>query len=369
MDKEGIIPQEKSNRKNNSNSDKSKYLRVVPGDIAYNTMRMWEGRSAYVGLEGLVSPAYTVCQPKAEVHSLLFSYYFKTPQLIEQFRRYSQGLVKDTLNLKYEAFSKIAVLTPKYVEQQKIADCFSSVDELIAAQARKLDALKIHRNGLMQQLFPREGETLPRLRFPEFQNEPEWKKKKLSDLLFETKQRNRALKYGPNEVLSVSGEFGCVNQIELLGRSYAGVSVKDYHIVEMDDVVYTKSPLKRNPYGIIKANKGKPGIVSTLYAVYRTTDLALPDYLDHYFSRDYNLNSYLQPIVRKGAKNDMKVNNTDVLSGEIWVPKRNEQQKISACLTSLDELIAAHSHKFDALKTHKNGLMQHLFPSLVEVEA
>jgi type I restriction enzyme S subunit len=134
-------------------------------------------------------------------------------------------------------------------------------------------------------------------------------------------------------------------------------------------VVYTKSPLKRNPYGIIKANKGKPGIVSTLYAVYQTTDLALPDYLDHYFSRDYNLNSYLQPIVRKGAKNDMKVNNSDVLSGDIWVPKRNEQQKISACLTSLDELIAAHSHKLDALKTHKNGLMQQLFPSLAEVEA
>ncbi len=79
MDKEGIVPQEDSNRKNNSNSDKSKYLRVVPGDITYNTMRMWEGRSALVGLEGLVSPAYTVCKPQSGVHSLLFSYYFKTP--------------------------------------------------------------------------------------------------------------------------------------------------------------------------------------------------------------------------------------------------------------------------------------------------
>lgn len=90
MDKEGIVPQEDSNRKNNSNSDKSKYLRVVPGDIAYNTMRMWEGRSALVGLEGLVSPAYTVCEPRIGVHSQMFSYYFKTPQLIEQFRRFSR---------------------------------------------------------------------------------------------------------------------------------------------------------------------------------------------------------------------------------------------------------------------------------------
>ena len=102
-DKEGIIPQEESNRKNNASADKSRYLRVMPGDIAYNTMRMWEGRSAYVDREGIISPAYTVCKPLESVSGLFFSYYFKTFQLIEQFHRYSQGLVKDTLNLKYAA--------------------------------------------------------------------------------------------------------------------------------------------------------------------------------------------------------------------------------------------------------------------------
>src|SRR5689334_7573937 len=108
----------------------------------------------------------------------------------------------------------------------------------------------------------------PRLRFADFQNAGPWELRKISELLRERKQRNRELKFGPSDVLSVSGDYGCVNQIELLGRSYAGVSVKDYHVVEMGDLVYTKSPLKRNPYGIIKENKGKPGIVSTLYAVY-----------------------------------------------------------------------------------------------------
>src|SRR5690606_1261454 len=77
IDKEGIIPQESTNRKNNSNSDKSKYRRVCLGDIAYNTMRMWEGRSALVTVEGVVSPAYTVCKPKAQVISKFFAYYFK----------------------------------------------------------------------------------------------------------------------------------------------------------------------------------------------------------------------------------------------------------------------------------------------------
>ncbi|MGL5486408.1 MAG: restriction endonuclease subunit S [Shewanella sp.] len=204
--------------------------------------------------------------------------------------------------------------------------------------------------------------AVPKLRFPEFRNAGSWDQRTLSELLREQKQRNRDLKFGPGEVLSVSGDHGCVNQIELLGRSYAGVSVKEYHVVETGDLVYTKSPLKKNPYGIIKENKGKPGIVSTLYAVYRVTELGHPAYLDHYFSRDYNLNSYLQPIVRKGAKNDMKVNNAAVLTGEVLAPQMAEQKKIANCLTSLDELMNAQGRKIEALKIYKRGLMQQLFP-------
>ncbi len=204
---------------------------------------------------------------------------------------------------------------------------------------------------------------VPKLRFPEFRDSGEWEKLKLSELLTETKHRNRDLEYCREDVLSVSGEYGCVNQIEFLGRSYAGVSVKDYHVVETGDIVYTKSPLKKNPYGIIKENKGKPGIVSTLYAVYRVTAKGNPTYLDHYFSNDYHLNSYLQPIVRKGAKNDMKVNNFAVLGGEVFAPKLPEQQKIAACLSSVDEILAAHTQKLTSLKAHKKGLIQQLFPA------
>ena len=203
---------------------------------------------------------------------------------------------------------------------------------------------------------------VPKFRFPEFRDSEEWKKMPLSELLTETKHRNRDLKYSREQVLSVSGEYGCVNQIEYLGRSYAGVSVKDYHVVETGDIVYTKSPLRKNPFGIIKENKGKPGIVSTLYAVYRVTDKGNSTYLDHYFSNDYNLNSYLQPIVRKGAKNDMKVNNFAVLGGKIFAPKPTEQQKIADCLTFLAELITAENGKLEAYKIHKTGLMQKLCP-------
>ena len=101
----------------------------------------------------------------------------------------------------------------------------------------------------------------------------------LSTVLRENKERNESLRYGKEDVLSVSGEEGVVNQVQLLGRSYAGESVAPYHVVETGDIVYTKSPLKSDPYGIIKQNRGKPGIVSTLYAVYHCDNPIIGQYL------------------------------------------------------------------------------------------
>lgn len=204
---------------------------------------------------------------------------------------------------------------------------------------------------------------VPKLRFPEFQDAEPWKLRELSELLSEPKKKNRDLKYGPEHVLSVSGEYGCVNQIDFMGRSYAGASVKEYNVVETEDIVYTKSPLKACPNGIIKANKGATGIVSVLYAVYRPTAASRSDFLDFYFSSDHKLNTYLQPLVKKGPKNSILVNNSDVLKGRIGAPDVIEQQKIAACLSSLDALIAAETEKLTALRDHKKGLTHRLFPA------
>ena len=374
MDKEGIVPQENSNRKNNSNSDKSKYLRVVPGDVAYNTMRMWEGRSAYVGLEGLVSPAYTVCKPKAEVHSLLFSYYFKAPQLIEQFRRYSQGLVKDTLNLKYEAFSKITVLTPTYPEQQKIAECLSAVDELIAAQARKLDALKTHKKGLMQQLFPREGETQPRLRFPEFQNAGEWVESQL------------------NGLSSVGLSNGVFNDPKKVGTGYKLINVLDMYIettiieerlslldlsvsefeknqVKHGDIFFTRSSLVKSGIAVSNIYLGSSSDVTFdghLIRFRGDTNKVVPLFA-HYLFKTEPIRAQL--IARGKSATMTTIGQVDVGGVMLLYPKKEEQQRIADCFTSLDALIAAQTQKLDALKTHKKGLMQQLFPSAQEVEA
>jgi len=201
---------------------------------------------------------------------------------------------------------------------------------------------------------------IPYLRFPEFINA--WEHKKLNELLIEAKKRNEDLKYGKDEVLSVSGELGIVNQIMHLGRSYAGVSVKPYHIVEVGDIVYTKSPLKANPYGIIKLNKGKAGIVSTLYAVYKVNPKSICGlFIDYYFSLDANTNRYLRPLVKKGAKNDMKISNTYVLHDRIFVPSLPEQSKIANFFTAVDNKLTLLKKKKSLLVLFKVGIMQKLF--------
>ncbi len=145
--------------------------------------------------------------------------------------------------------------------------------------------------------------------------------------------------------MSVSGDFGIVNQIEFQGRSFAGASVANYGVVETGDIVYTKSPLKSNPYGIIKANKGKNGIVSTLYAVYKPKQSANPEFVQNYFEQDARMNNYMHPLVNKGAKNDMKVSAENALKGQIVFPDIKEQRTISEFFRNLDTLITLHQRE------------------------
>ena len=205
-------------------------------------------------------------------------------------------------------------------------------------------------------------EKRPKLRFPGFDGPI--KSAHLSQYLVENKERNKNLIYTKSDVLSVSGEYGIVNQIEFQGRSFAGESVAEYHVVETNDIVYTKSPLKANPYGIIKVNNGAPGIVSTLYAVYHPCEGTVAEYIDYYFGNDLRLNKYLKPLVNIGAKHDMKVNNETVLTGEVYFPGYSEQKKIVGFLTILDERIRQQRNLVEALKKYKRGVMQKVFRNM-----
>lgn len=149
----GIYPQSDSIKKDTSNEDKSKYKRIMAGDIGYNTMRMWQGRSALSTLEGIVSPAYTVVVPKEYANASFFIYLFVLPRVVYSFFTHSQGLVDDTLNCKYHDFATVKVFVPNIDEQTAIANILQKADEEIALQKQKLEALKEQKKGLMQVLL------------------------------------------------------------------------------------------------------------------------------------------------------------------------------------------------------------------------
>lgn len=150
----GILPRDCLDLKDNSSEDKSKYLRICPGDIGYNTMRMWQGVSAYSEYEGIVSPAYTILAPMEGVYSRYFAYLFKTQSVIFSFYRFSQGLVDDTRNLKYENFKKISVSIPsKVAEQRAIVQILSTADHEIDLLQKSIEAEKQKKKALMQLLL------------------------------------------------------------------------------------------------------------------------------------------------------------------------------------------------------------------------
>lgn len=150
---EGVVLRADLDRKDTSSEDKSKYLRICPGDIGYNTMRMWQGVSALSRYEGIVSPAYTVCIPGPDIDGRFASYLFKLPAVIHLFYRYSQGLTSDTWNLKFHHFAEIRVRIPEVDEQIAIASVLAAMDEELAILRKQRDALAQQKRGLMQKLL------------------------------------------------------------------------------------------------------------------------------------------------------------------------------------------------------------------------
>ena len=203
--------------------------------------------------------------------------------------------------------------------------------------------------------------NVPEIRFKEFCDY-------YSDVLLEkclsvSNKKNNKLEYKKEDALSVSDEFGVVNQIEHLGRSYTGNNISTYKILNKGQIVYTKSPLKLKPFEIIKVNNNKPGIVSVLYAIYDVKEGFDPNYISVYLEPNFRLNKYLLPLINKGAKNTINISDETALSGEVHIPlSYTEQQKIAFYFQSLDSLIQTTSKELASLKQIKAASLQSMFP-------
>ena len=260
---------------------------------------------------------------------------------------------------------------PQKDEQQKIADCLSSLDDLIAAETYKLDTLKTHKKGLMQQLFPREGELVPRVRFPEFREAGAWCEKPLSKVC------NVLQGYGFPEVLQGKSEgkypFCKVSDISRAVAEKGGVLDEATNYVGDDELLKLRAkPVPKGATVFAKIGEAlrlnrrayvqKECLIDNNATGLKAIDGIADDYFVYLLSQLIDLNRHCGGAVPS-------VNKTTLEEIEVVVPGLDEQKRIAENLSSLDDLITGQSQKIDALKTHKKGLMQQLFPVLDEVGA
>jgi type I restriction enzyme, S subunit len=334
------------------------YKEVQPGDFIIS-LRSFQGGIEYSDYHGICSPAYVILRKRAELSDLFYKQHFKSHSFIQQLTKNLEGL-RDGKMVSYKQFSELLLLNPSPPEQQKIAECLSSVDELMAAQARKVDALKTHKKGLMQQLFPREGETQPRLRFSEFQNAGEWEPRKAGTLF-----ANRVTKGEQGlPIYSVTMHDGMVKRDSF-----------DRNFYDIEDAAGNKKVCKEDiAYNMMRMWQGALGVapedclVSPAYIVLAPMKDAVPVFFQYLFKLPATL-LLLTSHSRGLTKDRLRLYYDDFASIPLRCPAPPEQQRIASCLSSLDALITAETQKLEALKTHKKGLMQQLFPSPEAVAA
>ena len=306
---------------------------------------------------GIVSKFYPVFEtPECDADFLVA--YLNSSQEIRK-KLFVLAVGTSQVVLSYGALKELSLLLPQNREQSAIANVLNHIDNLITLHQRKYDKLCTVKKSMLDKMFPKPGETEPEIRFEGF-TDP-WEQRKLNEYLETSREKNESCRFDKDDVLSVSGDYGIVNQIEFQGRSYAGASVANYGVVHKGDVVYTKSPLRSNPYGIIKTNRGNDGIVSTLYAVYHPAERTHPDFVEVYFEQNARMNNYMAPLVSKGAKNDMKVSAENALKGAVIFPEIEEQEVIASYFSQLDHLITLHQRKLELLRNIKKSLLDRMF--------
>ncbi len=294
---------------------------------------------------------------RSDLHGPFLSYLLNSP-LRHTVARMAQG---DTVAHLYPSqLSQIHLAYPLRLEQRKIADCLGSLDDLIAAEDRKLEALRQHKQGLMQQLFPQPGETVPRLRFPEFRDAGEWEDKRLSDL----GSLVSGLTYSPTDVqndgLLVLRSSNIQNgEIALDDCVYVRRDVSGANLTQADDILIC---VRNGSKSLIGKNAIVPqGMPACAHGAFMTVFRASAP---HFARLLLQTTAYQKQVAADLGATINSINGHQLLKYRFAVPNLAEQQMIADCLGSLDGWIVAEGRKLEALRQHKRGLMQQLFPQL-----
>ena len=343
---DGVMPRSEIEGKDNSSEDKSNYKVVLTGDMVYNSMRMWQGANGISPCDGIVSPAYTVLVPKIPISNGYFAALFKSPNLINEFRKNSQGMTSDTWNLKYPQIETIKVSIPALLEQERIADMLGTLEKRITKQAQLVDSLKKYKRGLLDKVFSKiNGEVYPTVYLSE-----------VADFL-------QGLTYRPSDV---------ANSGHLVLRS----SNIQNGMLSFDDCVYVNKPIPASLHVktadiIMCVRNGSKSLVGKTALI--TNDLPMTTwgafmmivrsklndtFIFHYLNSQMFFSQVFKDTgtatinqITKGVLNECK----------LPLPPAEERSNISKMLSSFDAKIQNAERHLTALVEGKKALLQQLF--------
>ena len=297
---------------------------------------------------------------RTKVNGVFLSYYLNNAKR-KDIAQLAQGI--SVVHLYPNQLKTLVLNIPNPVEQQKIASCLSSLDELITAHSQKLAALKDHKKGLMQNLFPQEGETVPKWRFPEFEEDGDWEEKKLGSICEVITKGTTPQEFSKTGIRFIKIEAFKDNHI--IPEKCMFVN-EDTHNKELK-----RSILKENDilFAIAGATIGKVNIVkkdilpantNQALSILRLKEKENQNFILHILKSEI-MQGYIQKSISVGAQPNLNLEQMGSFSFA-YPENLKEQQKIAEFLSALDDLITAQAEKIEQLKLHKKGLMQGLFP-------
>ena len=337
---------------------------IEPNDFVYNPR---VSVTAPVGpisrnklSRGIMSPLYLIFGFNGGDINF-FEHYFKGNSWHNYLRaKANYGARFDRINIGTKEFMDMPIPYPSLAEQKKIADCLSSLDKYIDATKRKLELLKEHKKGLMQRLFPAKGKTTPELRFPEFQNDGEWQIVSLGEITSVGKRRNKSNRSLP--IYSINNAEGFVPQSQQfagMDSEARGYDISAYKIIGKHTFAY--NPARINVGSIGYSGELKDILISSLYVCFKTMDNVDDDFLMCFFN-SYIFNQAVESNVEGGIRSYLFYENFSRI--KIAIPSLYEQKRIASCITSIEDMIKQTNKQICLLETHKNGLLQQLFPKI-----
>ena len=343
---DGVKPRSEIEGKDNSSEDKSNYKIVRKGDMVYNSMRMWQGANGISPCDGIVSPAYTVLMPKQEINNGYFAALFKSANLINEFRKNSQGMTSDTWNLKYPQIETIKIQIPSVSEQDKVSELFGVLDARIVAQAQLIEALKKYKRGLINEILSERVKL----------SADKWITCRIGDFLCP-----KSVKQLPSEdapLMAFTSTSGVCEKGERYDRGFLvkDVTTKMYKRTDYGDFIYSSNNID---VGSIGLNLYGAAVISDVYEIF-SIRYADPWFISETIQQKKVIHNILK--YRQGCLyGQYRIYAEDFMSVHIRVPTLNIQKKIGYIFSQINRRITSEQNLLYLLEKIRASLLQQLF--------